>query len=105
MKEKELREAANCFICGKPFGHTGLPLFWRVTIQRFGVDVGAVNRQTGLTMMLGGNALLASVMGPDEELAKPLGEAINVTLCETCALEDASIAQIVEIANDQRGEE
>jgi hypothetical protein len=66
MKEKELREAATCIICGKPFGHTGLPLFWRVTIQRFGVDMGAVKRQTGLTMMLGGNALLASVMGPDE---------------------------------------
>lgn len=65
MKENQLREVAMCAVCGKPFGHTGLPLFWRVTIERFGVDLNAIRRQDGLAMMMGSSAL-AQVMGADE---------------------------------------
>lgn len=62
MKEKELREHADCSICGKPIGNSGLPLFWKVTVERFGLNVDAVKRQQGLGMMLG--AHIAMVMGP-----------------------------------------
>lgn len=47
MKEKELREVAECANCHKPFGHTGLPLFWRIRIERIGVKLGVVRRQMG----------------------------------------------------------
>ena len=54
MKEKELRERTTCAVCRRKIGHTGLPLFWTVKIERHGVDVKAVNRQQGLAMFFGG---------------------------------------------------
>lgn len=96
MKEKELREIANCALCGKPFGHTGLPLFYRVTIERFKVDMGAVDRQQGLGMMLG-NASLASVMGTNEDMAESIMEPIKITVCEHCSIQESvCIAELAE---------
>ncbi|MGE4078916.1 MAG: DUF2303 family protein [Reyranella sp.] len=45
MKEGELRRFATCSMCGKPIGHTGVPLFSRVTIERFGVDRGTCDHR------------------------------------------------------------
>lgn len=87
MKEKELREHSACDLCGKKILASGLPLFWRVTVERFGVDTAACQRQHGLGLMLG--APLASVMGPDEDLAAPVMEPKKITVCETCATERA----------------
>jgi hypothetical protein len=95
MKEKELREAANCAMCGKPFGHSGLPLFWRVTIERFGVDYQAMRRQDGLTGLLGGNVALAQIMGPDENIATPMMEPIKVTVCEPCSQKPVELIQFL----------
>lgn len=100
MKEEELRKHTDCSICKKKIGHTGLPLFWRVGVERFGVDMNAVRRQEGLAMQLGGNAFLASVMGPDEDLAKPMMDKLTLTLCEECSLSDVSVAGMVEIATE-----
>lgn len=86
MKSDELRANAICKVCGKKFGESGLPLFWRVTFQRFFVDMRAVQRQSGLEMMLG-NVAIAAAMGPNEDLAKPMMDAVTVTVCESCANE------------------
>ena len=86
MKEEELRKICNCTLCGKPVGHTRLPLFWRVRIQRYGLKIDAIKRNAGLTMMLGGHVALAQIMGPNEDMAKKISE-IEITVCETCALE------------------
>ena len=86
MKEQELREFAICAICGEKIGHTGLPLFWRVRIRRYGMKLDAVQRQQGLTMFLGGHAELAAVMGPNEDMAEQISE-IEITVCESCATE------------------
>jgi hypothetical protein len=86
MKETELRECAECAKCHKKIGETGLPLFWRVTIERFGVDLNAVRRQDGLTAMLSGHAGLAAVMGPDEDIAVRLMDPVKATICESCAM-------------------
>lgn len=96
MREHELRDARRCAGCGKNFGHTGLPLFWRVTIERFGVDMEAVRRQDGLAALLGGNSRLAQVMGADEEMTTPLMEAVTVTLCEKCAMEPVYMMALAE---------
>lgn len=90
MREKQLRDAADCCLCRKPIGNSGLPLFFRVHIERHGVNAGAIQRQTGLAMMLGGNAALAMVMGADEAMTTVL-DSKSVTVCETCALERQAI--------------
>jgi len=87
VKELELRQHATCSLCSKPIGHTGLPMFWVVTVQRHGLNCDALMRQQGLTMQLGGNAALAGVMGPNEDMTTPLMDPAKVTVCETCAVE------------------
>ena len=101
MKEKELRENAKCKMCGKGIGHTRLPLFWRVKIQRYGIKIDALERQQGLTMMLGGHALLAQVMGPDEDMADKISE-VEITLCEKCAVEEQW--PVAALAEEKEGE-
>jgi hypothetical protein len=87
MKERQLREHTTCNACQQPIGHTGLPLFWTVAVTRWGLDARALQRQQGLAMHLG-SAALAMVMGPDEDLAKPIDETVTLTVCETCAYEN-----------------
>lgn len=82
MKERELREIAECVYCEKPFGHTQLPSFWRVTLEHFILDMPALQRQSGLAMFMG-NAVLAEVMGPNETLARRLVEH-KATVCANC---------------------
>lgn len=76
---------APCALCGKGMAHTGLPLFYRVTIERMGIDGRAVQRQAGLEMMLGGHAAIAHVMGPDDDMGIPIGDADKGLICATCA--------------------
>lgn len=98
MKERELREVVKCGLCGKKVGESGVPLFWRVKIERYGIDLRAVERQQGLTMMLGGHAALAMVMGPNEDLAKPMMEPVSLTVCETCCTKNTCVAAMAEMA-------
>lgn len=98
MKEAELRKHCTCALCGNKIGATGMPLFWRVTIERFGILMPAVQRQTGLAMMLG-SASLAGFMGPDEDMAKPMMDAVTISVCETCGvIESPCVAQMAEQA-------
>ena len=96
MREDELRKHAICSICGKKIGHTGLPIFWTVRIERHGVDLAAVGRQGGLTAFLGGRADLARIMGPNEEMTVSLMDPVELTLCEECAMGDLPIAALAE---------
>lgn len=94
MKERELRQHATCSVCKQPIGKSGVPLFWTVTVNRYGLHADAIRRQTGLGMMLG--APLAAVMGPDEDMATPVMEPVTLTMCEPCALgESLPIAAVV----------
>lgn len=95
MKEKDLREVAKCVKCGKGFGASGLPTFYRVRIQRYGIDMKAIKRQTGLEMMMGGHIALAQVMGPDEDMAEKISEK-EITLCESCAYDQYVIPVFLE---------
>lgn len=93
MKEAELRAASTCARCGKKIGDSGLPLFWRVKVERFGVDMRAVERQTGSAMVLG-HAGIAAIMGPDEDMAKPIMDPVIVTICEPCGTQDTCVAML-----------
>ena len=101
MKEMELREHAKCDLCGQFVVASGVPLFYRVSVERFGILLDAVNRHQGLTMMLGGNALVANAMGADEDMAKPMMPKVSVTVCEKCSTEDNCIAHLAEIGGDK----
>lgn len=90
MKETELRTHLTCSLCNRAITHTGVPLFWRLKVARFGIDAGAVQRQHGLAMHMDSSAL-ASIMGPDEDLAKPVMEEVTLTACEGCVLDNLSL--------------
>ena len=85
MKRAELLKHATCNLCGHKIGHTALPLFWRVTVERFGVDLQALRRADGLAAVLGSSSI-AAVMGPDEDLARPVMQPVVLTVCEQCAV-------------------
>lgn len=87
MKEKELREAATCGLCGKKIGESGLPLFMRVNVKRYGLNARAIKRQTGLGMVFDGHHKLAEVMGPNEDMAEIISEK-TITVCETCGMKN-----------------
>ena len=103
MKEDEVRKLATCAICHKKLGasikeHHNLPIFWKVTAQRFMFDEGAMRRQAGLEMMIG-HVGLARALSPNEDLAQPMDEKPMVfSVCDHCALEEASRIPIGAIA-------
>jgi len=84
MKQKELRQVAECARCKKAFGAAGMPFFYRVTVQAYKVDVAAIQRQDGLSASMGGHNLLADVMGPNQDMATPADVAEPQTICFTC---------------------
>ena len=85
MKEKNSESTPPVACAEEKSWLGGIPLFYRVTIERFGVRLNAIERQQGLTMMLGGSAVLAAVMGPDEDMTQPLMEPLVLTVCENCS--------------------
>ncbi len=85
MKEKELRENAECRLCNEKIGKSQIPMFMTVTVKRYALKLDAIMRQQCFAMQLGNNGLIASVMGPDEDLAEIVGEN-TITVCEKCAL-------------------
>ncbi|MFA4971795.1 MAG: hypothetical protein WC683_04230 [bacterium] len=96
MKQDELRKHSKCSNCGKVITHTGLPLFWTITIERHGIKVNTLIRQGGLAALLG-SAELARVMGTDEDVTQQMMDPVTVTLCEPCATEkQLCIAELAE---------
>ena len=84
MKEKELRELSTCRVCREKIGQKALPIMWKVKAERHGLDARALQRQTGLGMMIG--APLAQVMGPDEDMTQVLAEE-TCMICDECMIQ------------------
>jgi hypothetical protein len=86
LKQRELGRLVGkgCAWCGKREGMLQpVPFFWRLTVDRFGVDAQAVRRQHGLGVAIG-SAALAAVMGPDEDMGRPLMATAQIVVCEPC---------------------
>lgn len=93
MKQKDIRK---CAVCGLGVMHAGGVAFYRVTVEHMVVDMRAIQQQAGLEMMLGSPAL-ATVMGPDRDIANRLGDPVEVMFCQECGITpETSIAQILE---------
>src|SRR5690606_14308926 len=97
MKKREFKKCANC---QKGMMHSGNPVFYRVSVERMCMDVPAVQRQHGLELMFNGEAALASIMGPDEDLAKPIGDKEEVLVCQDCSIK-TSVAAITEVKSER----
>ena len=85
MERSELRP---CGVCGKGLCHTGMPLFYKVTVQRYGIDARRVREMAGLEMFFGGGsagAVLADVMGPHSDIAFPITAVSEILVCEDCS--------------------
>ena len=93
LKQKDL---TGCVICGKGVAHDQNILFYRVRIERYGLDVRAVQRAVGLELVMGGSPL-AQVMGPDEDLAIRIA-SYDGLVCQPCALDlsPCSVALLTE---------
>lgn len=104
MKEKQLREHAVCSICRELIGNSGLPLFWTVTVERHSIRMDAVRRQNGLAWILGGSIRLAMAMGIDEEMTLTMLGPLALTVCETCAVVDHSLAGLAECSVERAKE-
>ena len=85
MNEQELRKHAKCSLCKRKILESGMPLFYRLTVERFGVKLDAVKRQAGLEALLNGHVRIAQVMGADEEMAMPIMDALTIVVCESCS--------------------
>jgi hypothetical protein len=85
FKQTDIR---NCAACDRGLMHAGNPLgmFWRLRFDRLMIDRNAVSRQHGLELMMGGAAPLAHVMGPQEDMAQPVGGPYDAMICEECVL-------------------
>lgn len=100
MKERELRQHTTCSLCDRKTFATRVPLFWTVTIQRYGLDAKAVSRQAGLEQLIG-NVAIAQAMGPNEDMATPMHPPIELTVCEDCACNrDLPLAALAEMAEE-----
>lgn len=86
LKQEELGKYAKCCVCHKLVGQIRpLPIFHIIEIQQHGLDINAINRQSGLESMLG-NPFLAMHMGSNEDMTMSLGK-FKAMICDTCILE------------------
>lgn len=92
IKADELRP---CALCQKGLAHDGALAFYRLTVEQFVVNLPAVRRQHGLEQLIG-NAMLAHVMGPQEDMAKRLADPTPLLICLRCATE-RHLSEILEV--------
>lgn len=85
-----------CHLCGK---HYDNPVFYRVSVKQFVLDAKAIERQIGLSMMLGGNATIAQAMGPNEDMAKQT-QSHTALLCSECAMKMPVLSVLAVAADD-----
>lgn len=96
LKREEIKK---CSACSRGVMHDGGIQFYRVKLESYIVDFNAVNRAHGMEMMMGGHALLAHMMGPNEDLAKKVFEHTH-TICSECAFK-AHFTMLLEASEEE----
>lgn len=92
MKQRDFKK---CSLCKEGVMKNGGITFYKITMERFIVDLGAIKRQAGLEMTMG-SGQLAAAMGPDEDLANIIDEKSDVFVCEDCAIDAGCLAEVFE---------
>lgn len=88
------RDLSKCLTCGRGVMHGGTPWFYRIRMESMAADVAAIQRQHGLELAHGP---VASVLGPDEDVAKVLGQTGGL-VCSQCI--ELPIACLIASAGD-----
>ena len=83
-------EITACYLCGGPTA----PSFYQIRAQHYVYNPDAVRRSAGMEMMMG-NAMLAHIMGPNEDLATLIETTGPVNVCLQCSA-DLRVADLVE---------
>lgn len=87
MKQRDIQFCARC---RKGLAHHGHRSFLKASTQRFVLDARAIQSQHGLEMFFGGGssgAALAQIMGPDPDIATPVGPGTSVLICDACLID------------------
>lgn len=88
MKQTDI---TPCVSCGLGVANGNVIAFFRVKVEHFVLNVGAIQRQSGLEQMLGGNAALAFHMGPQEDIAMCATEVTGL-VCQHCLMKLSAAA-------------
>lgn len=76
-----------CALCDKVILATGMPIFYRLTVQHCGVDAKAVQQRVGLAMAMGGGEgglALSGIMGARKAPVVEMSKG-QVNVCMACA--------------------
>lgn len=84
-----------CVMCGKGVMHTGIPLFYRVKVERFGILANEVQRTHAMEQFMGGHVAIARVFH-DPELTQSVMPEISGLVCESCSVRPTMLAGLVE---------
>lgn len=90
LKRLPAEAITPCAGCGKQILETGLPMFYRVTVEQCAMDMKAVRQHVGLGMMLGGGAAgmaIAGVMGAHQQPAVVLSQGVK-NYCHGCVRDE-----------------
>lgn len=93
MKDFKRKDISDCAVCGGKLMAKGSLTFYRLNIERLIFDVQAIREQHGLETMMG-SPMLASVMGPDQNLALLLDGPCEVLVCENCAISPLNVCML-----------
>lgn len=83
IKEDALAKLGPCRICGLPLLNGELT-FYRIRVERAALDVNAIRRRVGLELQVG-SAVLAQIMGPDNDIAQIMSGPEECVVHESCA--------------------
>lgn len=102
MKRNEIQP---CALCGKGVMHDGNIMFTKVRLERFVVDLKAIERRHGLETFFGGGqggAVLAGVMGTDDDLAVSVDDGVEVLICDPCSMQPSCLAYVHEQISERK---
>lgn len=96
------KDLSKCSLCGEGVLHDGSVCFYRVNVAQAIIDVSAVQRTHGLEMMMGGNAALADVFSPDQDLAQEITSP-TVNVCASCMMspDPMQLMSILQVSQDE----
>lgn len=101
MRRAELIAAAQCAACRRKVGEASFPTFYRLTLERHGLNLPALRRAHGEELLMG-SPFLAAALGADEDLTIRVMDPATITICEDCSTQALIIAALAEQAEADR---
>ncbi|KKL52571.1 hypothetical protein LCGC14_2284120 [marine sediment metagenome] len=96
----------KCCACHQGVAHDGGISFYRLSVERFILNVRGIQQTAGLEMFFGGGhtgAVLGDIMGANPDIAQPIfSKPLTLLMCEDCAcMKPKPLAALVEMAQER----